>query len=777
MKIDIKSILLIILVIIYTACSTSQDNGANPEDLDGDGLSNLREEELGTDPRLADTDGDGVDDLSEYNDPGFSPLIAELPRIETWISTEPSLNINIEYTDETAAQNINESVSGLTTESSKSSSSSTEHTRAHSETVKASMEYNSMGGVSGKVEAEASFSESTTSIRSNSWSKSAVESNQSKVENVQTTSMDKSYQDSSIAVHFKIKNIGKRSVNLSNLGISVKLGDVSKPNVLPQSVTTLYPLANQSLENINIPVNTIKEYEATKADLPASQMLRILEDPRDLIFEIGSNYDFEDPKGNINYSDVAENVAARTSFITIDYGNGTIDNFSVATGSRRDENGVPEGMTISEIFQLINDVYTSNPGEILFETEEISSGSYAGKSFLASITRDSTEFTYELDEGSGRFTKKWFWTSSAANTNTISDFSELRLYPQDVLRLIYIVNSDEDSLIDLQEARYGTDPNKEDTDGDGIYDDEEVIPGEDGQITDPLDPENTESIGGSVTLYSAPGNFAVVTTDDADLSDNDIGGDGVKNIAITGDIGVLLFENGFDAFGRAVYLDTDTISCPFTLYNRDDKTVEHAINFTHTEDLANLNFQYKASAIKFFTKEEIETDSDDDCLPDAVEEYLSDTWGFGNYSPTKKDADEDGLPDWLELLYGTNPEETYTDYDSIPAEDLSVPDRFKSSCFLPVEFPNGVYFFSDSHYKGRFEWYTTINDTHLDGDNAIGNNNIESVYIKGNYIVWLYKEYMHDFFGGAVILEESTATMPSGFSNTVSSIKITMDND
>ena len=41
------------------------DQGGPTGDLDGDGLTNEREEELGTDPLLADTDGDGVDDGAE----------------------------------------------------------------------------------------------------------------------------------------------------------------------------------------------------------------------------------------------------------------------------------------------------------------------------------------------------------------------------------------------------------------------------------------------------------------------------------------------------------------------------------------------------------------------------------------------------------------------------------------------------------------------------------------------------------------------------------------
>lgn len=46
-------------------------------DLDGDGLSNLREFQLRTDPTAADTDSDGLDDAREVNETGTNPLLTD----------------------------------------------------------------------------------------------------------------------------------------------------------------------------------------------------------------------------------------------------------------------------------------------------------------------------------------------------------------------------------------------------------------------------------------------------------------------------------------------------------------------------------------------------------------------------------------------------------------------------------------------------------------------------------------------------------------------------
>jgi hypothetical protein len=46
-------------------------------DIDGDGLSNVQETVLGTDPMKADTDGDGLTDAAEVNSHGTNPLLAD----------------------------------------------------------------------------------------------------------------------------------------------------------------------------------------------------------------------------------------------------------------------------------------------------------------------------------------------------------------------------------------------------------------------------------------------------------------------------------------------------------------------------------------------------------------------------------------------------------------------------------------------------------------------------------------------------------------------------
>ncbi|MBY8873282.1 hypothetical protein K7640_15720 [Micromonospora sp. PLK6-60] len=70
----------------YDTDGDGTNDGA--EDVDGDGLSNLREQELGTSPTEADTDGDGLSDGAEVAQ-GRNPLVADNPPPPVSSPTDP----------------------------------------------------------------------------------------------------------------------------------------------------------------------------------------------------------------------------------------------------------------------------------------------------------------------------------------------------------------------------------------------------------------------------------------------------------------------------------------------------------------------------------------------------------------------------------------------------------------------------------------------------------------------------------------------------------------
>ncbi len=62
---------------IYSPGDLSQLIGDGVADFDSDGLSDLQEQQFGTDPTLEDTDGDGLEDFEEFDEHNTDPLVAD----------------------------------------------------------------------------------------------------------------------------------------------------------------------------------------------------------------------------------------------------------------------------------------------------------------------------------------------------------------------------------------------------------------------------------------------------------------------------------------------------------------------------------------------------------------------------------------------------------------------------------------------------------------------------------------------------------------------------
>ena len=765
---------LCVSVFLLVGCP-NQPSGT-VSDTDGDGLTDIDEEtKYFTDPLLADTDGDGLTDKDEIDDPGFSPLMAEIPIIKAWISKDPTLTLNKETGMYDESTSLQASLSSHATQTAQQHEESTEHSVTHSEEISASLEYGA-GGASGSVEATASYEESTTNMSSSSWSSESTRKSQQEAQKTSTESVNQEFSEGTITTGFTVKNIGKRSVRLNNFSINVDLKEVGNPDATKTAVTSIGPTQDEDLESITLSVGNDNTYNVENQQVNADLVLQVMQDPRKLSFEIGS-YNLEDPTGNdINYTEVAEHVAARTSVLTFDYGDGTVDVFLVATGVKRDDNNNPVGMKIKEIFELITSASNDSPDSISFTTKTIDE---TGKTILQSITRDGVEYANELkDSGAltGTYEARWYYTSSASNATTLTDFNDLLLKPKNRSHFVYIKNSDDDKLIDRAEARYGTDINEPDTDGDGISDYQEVIEGDDGIITDPLDPTNSSSsvFQTTITLYEAGSNgtydlsgtvseinnqdFSALEFGNGHTVDNAIG-----SLKVTDAVGVLLFEQPDQAPGCILYLEE---SGPNVSRRIGFKTGHDpwywTVNPGSNEPLSNVDFSGITSSIKVFPPESITTDTDGDGLPDQVEQYLTDTV-FNDASPahafniSDDDYDSDGLLDWFELLYNFDPRNPRTNNISLDtAANTSMDqgrqrsDLWDVAGFLSEAFPDGVYLFSGTNYTGVFEGYNNITDTCMSDDNAIGAESVDSIYIinPDHNRVALYHE--EDYAGGTV---------------------------
>lgn len=708
-------------------------------DTDGDGLTDYDEVNIHkTDPRLVDTDGDGVDDKTEDEDPGLSPLLAELPIISVWVSAESSIVLNKATLAEESTEALSTQLDSHSSETSRQHQQSTEHVASHKEEVSAELSYGT-GGASGSVSASASFEETTTNMSSSSWSESTTTAAQTESQKASSVNISEEYSHGTITTGITLQNIGKRSVTLRDFSIDINLKDYTDVHALPTALARLDAEIAPALAEIVLNAGGEQTFNLVHDEIQATLMYQVFQDPRRLAFDVGRSYVMEDNTGRgINYSAVAETVMTRTSTVSIDYGDGTVDVFLVATGVERDGNGDVAGMATPEVFELISRASVSNPDTLSFGTEEI-----PNRTILERITRDGTVYANELHhDDASRYEARWYWSSSAANATTTTDFNTLRLKPGSALQLVYIKDTDGDGLIDRLEARYGSDINEGDTDGDGVSDYLEVMAG-----TDPLN--GTEIAGqypGSITLYSGGGksgemldhtghaeDLSTMSFSNGDPLDN-----AVSHIVLNDDVGVLLFEEPRYGAGRILYLQKDMPAMPRRLGFGNSHSEELRWTARPGGDVAlsSLGFDNIVSSILVFDPDTIETDSDGDGIPDAVEQYLSETVFQDDdrrYGSTSADYDGDGLNDWFELLLDLAPRISKTN-------ELYERDLYDSVGFFADLFPSGVYFFSEPNYGGVFEGYGALTDSHLTDDNAIGSGRASSLYMKGSYRVALYPE-------------------------------------
>ena len=739
-------------------------------DYDGDGLTDHEEiNTYHTDPRLADSDGDGLDDAYEVNDPGVSPLVAELPVIKFSVASGASASVVINYSreTETGTETTRETSDFTSRSSSSHHQSSTEHFTKNTEEVSVEMSYSSMGGVSGSVSASASFEESTTTMNSSSWGSETTNAAEMTLGAIEQLDSSWQAEDGTMVVGFTAKNVGTRAVEINNLSINAGLRQMHDPGVKKQ-LTTLYPEGRQDY-SMSLDVGEEVSLIAKDETLAYELAMDALRHPRGLEFDTG-NYDLVDGTSlGIDYSLVSSQSTSRTSIITIDYGRTSateenlVDVFVIATGATRDSAGNSVGMTVAECFELVSEARTDSPDVIRFTSAESSKSGESGTQILHSIVRDSTEYANQENASGTGYARKWAWMSSAANAGTISDFSELLLKPRNVLRLSYVADEDGDGLVAHVEDRYGSSDTSAHSDDDGLSDFVEVDPGN-GYITDPTSadtdkdgtPDDSEIANGADPTFAEPpepteGVFifahegfaqgsegtSLLTSDDEDLSDNetDVSGTSwdntIESIRFTADWqgAVLLYEDPtFSEPCRVMYIGP----------NGNGPTTGHAY-------LGHYKFDNMVSAIRVIPpdwKTGWKTDSDDDGLPDAIEDLLNNNWPrtrtkWGPFDPADRDADEDYLEDWRELLFNFNPNDPHT-------VDSTYDDHHQNITFLEdlarAKGLNTIYYFTEPNYQG----FVTATTTNMDnrkvyyarGD-GIFDNVVSSVKIVGNGSVWL----------------------------------------
>ncbi len=429
----------------------------------------------GTSPTLTDTDGDRLGQLEdeggniiqasdwyEINNAGFNPAVADIPKLDLNIATDPTVVLDITYGTGSDAEHqfYQATLESDTSELDKTNSSSNSNTIENSQKIGVEVESEIAWPPSAniKISAEANFTQASTNEQSSSITETASQTAQQEYSNYQTYSStnDETYSDGTISVGFKIKNTGDVTFTLKDLQLSALKRDLTDPESV-KVYATLEPTIQSGGYTIS-PSSETGVLEITNTQVNATLVKELLQSPESLFFDV-AYFELENEDGE-SYSFIAQDVTSKTGLLVIDYGgenNQPVEKYAVATNVYRTENGTPAGVTLSEIL--------TNILEIPYETDPNNDN-------LKSIRNVETDPTNPKTEG--------FWVVMTSSESIDDDpetqipFDDIVMKNKDVVELVYVKDYDGDKLYNREEAVYGSDPNNPDTDGDGLTDFEEV---------------------------------------------------------------------------------------------------------------------------------------------------------------------------------------------------------------------------------------------------------------------------------------------------------------
>ncbi len=432
-----------------------------------------------TSPRLADTDGDGISDLVEAVYESTNPRVADLPKLKLIAepgTSNPQLDLDYEVEETTGTEKESAQTTGESFSSEATSERSRETTNEHT------FEYE----VGGKC--KVTTKETGCSVEqkfTNSWTDEVTEGSRSEFSNGHETSQEyeKIARTSAerkvtlgstgcVQVVLTLRNAGPVALSVSNLQVLAWTPDPDDPNA-SKLLAALLPIDGQVISNA-CPATApgygpVELPPGSKTDVAFSQqvdtgvLLDYMAEPTPIEYEVGPvSMKGTDMLGKpVDFSgEVANKVKDRTASIEVNFGDGTIEHYSVAANSPiSDGRGGYRQVTLGDALGAgmsdLDPAYTGtdpsaiqslrNPetGEVVANQSDLRLGAW-------NIFGDAEGIGLD-DAGS-------------------PDWRDIPLKPGDAISLTYTSDSDDDQLPDGYEEQIGTDPESADSDGDGLTD-------------------------------------------------------------------------------------------------------------------------------------------------------------------------------------------------------------------------------------------------------------------------------------------------------------------
>jgi hypothetical protein len=220
----------------------------------------------------------------------------------------------------------------------------------------------------------------------------------------------------------------------------------------------------------------------------AEIMRALVKNPTALLFEVGSYSIFKlDERGveeTMNYAVLGEDVGQRTGVIVIDYGNGNVERYMVATNVVRNEDGSGKGVTMQEALSEIIGLDYETCEQVDPDTGPTDRMVLCRVKNVSEFKCDD-ELSANKQEGQRKAVCReeinpaihGFWTVAGTGAEfeagAVENFDAVELKSGQQVSLVYLQDSDRDGIYDREEYLLGTDKRKVDTDGDGLNDYEE----------------------------------------------------------------------------------------------------------------------------------------------------------------------------------------------------------------------------------------------------------------------------------------------------------------
>ncbi len=417
----------------------------------------------GTSPTLDDTDGDGASDYEEFDDPVRSPLVADLPAAEISIVDDAYVALFVEYAESAGTA----SEYGTTLSQSTSATLGTAESESNSltQSLSASIGFDSTAGFTASTTAGVEI----TNSGSTTWTQESTTASQQEFSRLESESQIRTETAASgeIRLGLKITNTGELAFSLTNLAVTVRrfqpqAGDPDTSGAF-RTVGTLEP----TIPDVTLGPGASTDVIEVNATNVNPQLIRqFLARPTALSYDT-VGFELENAEG-INFTFLTEATFGRTALIIIDYGDGTFEEFRVATNIDRDPGTAAfRGITLRQAL-----------AETLGVTYGTTDPAVTGHAFLKSVTRADGTL---LDSTPGQ--SRWVVFATPGVELANRDFDDVVLRNRDEVRLVYVRDDDGDGLLAREELLWNTDDNSPHSDrdpsvpgdvGDGLTDFEEV---------------------------------------------------------------------------------------------------------------------------------------------------------------------------------------------------------------------------------------------------------------------------------------------------------------